>query len=170
MRLKSVNFTSIKVHNFHSLLLAPVYHVIMLHFSFARCPDITPPCHSNLYHFIQVLIISCLGTILASLYSQSPLHLYSLLLLPQLRHHLDCVPPLLRHLQWLKSGYLILSITVHPSLNPTAISTHSFHHLSTQLCFWPLQTMPSYLSMSTYQGCTYPSRTILRPLLIIPTH
>lgn len=92
MRLKSVNFTSTKVHNFHSLLLAPVYHVIKLHFSFARCPDITPPCHSNLYHFIQVLIISCLGTILASLYSQSPLHLYSLLLLPPAQASLGLCP------------------------------------------------------------------------------
>ena len=38
-----------------------------------------PPCHSNLYHFIHV-IISWWGLFLASLYSQSPLHFYSLLL------------------------------------------------------------------------------------------
>lgn len=75
MRSKSVSFYSTKVYNRHSLLLAPVYQVIKLHFSFARYPDIVPPCHSCLYQFIQVLIISCLGNIIASRYTQSPLHL-----------------------------------------------------------------------------------------------
>lgn len=56
---------------------------------------------------------------------------------PQLRHHVGIVPLPLWHLQWLKSRYLIMSIMVHPSLNPGDISTHSFHRLSTWLFFCP---------------------------------
>lgn len=57
VKLKSMNFTSAKVHNVHPLPLASKYQVLQAAFSFCPLFWQQPLCHSNLHHpLIGVLL------------------------------------------------------------------------------------------------------------------
>ena len=68
MKLKSMNFTSAKGHNFHPLPLVSKYQVLKIAVFLCKIFWHQSFCHSNLHHhLIQVLIISCPKSISASL-------------------------------------------------------------------------------------------------------